>query len=145
MQSGNPISTNSALVFYCLTDIFPCKMAPLLAPYNSAMRLGSGFNSYTHELCLDDAVKKGTGSPPKLPDGEGVAQSVVFKTSVIDKMSDITDALNVCLAECPSGYLYVKKDRSAEPSLSNTTILSMEPARDPLSTPIRSETPRSIF
>ncbi|GMF69850.1 unnamed protein product [Aspergillus oryzae] len=58
------------------------------------MRLGSGFNSYTHELCLDDAVKKGTGSPPKLSDGEGVAQSVVFKTSVIDKMSDITDALN---------------------------------------------------
>ncbi|KAJ1709330.1 hypothetical protein NYO67_8497 [Aspergillus flavus] len=77
-------------------------MAPLLAPYNSAMRLGSGFNSYTHELCLDDAVKKGTGSPPKLPDGEGVAQSVVFKTSVIDKMSDITDALNI------SGALTIK-------------------------------------
>ncbi|KAE8347027.1 hypothetical protein BDV24DRAFT_174589 [Aspergillus arachidicola] len=77
-------------------------MAPLLAPYNSAMRLGSGFNSYTHELCLDDAVKKGTGSPPKLPDGDGVAQSVVFKTSVIDKMSDITDALNI------SGALTIK-------------------------------------
>ncbi|KDE76856.1 hypothetical protein AO1008_02649 [Aspergillus oryzae 100-8] len=77
-------------------------MAPLLAPYNSAMRLGSGFNSYTHELCLDDAVKKGTGSPPKLSDGEGVAQSVVFKTSVIDKMSDITDALNI------SGALTIK-------------------------------------
>ncbi|KAB8221106.1 hypothetical protein BDV33DRAFT_190697 [Aspergillus novoparasiticus] len=77
-------------------------MAPLLAPYNSAMRLGSGFNSYTHELCLDDAVKKGTGSPPEIPEGEGVAQSVVFKTSVIDKMSDITDALNI------SGALTIK-------------------------------------
>ncbi|KAE8323660.1 hypothetical protein BDV39DRAFT_208642 [Aspergillus sergii] len=77
-------------------------MAPLLAPYNSAMRLGSGFNSYTHELCLDDAVKKGTGSAPELPDGDGVAQSVVFKTSVIDKMSDITDALNI------SGALTIK-------------------------------------
>ncbi|KAE8314344.1 hypothetical protein BDV41DRAFT_575903 [Aspergillus transmontanensis] len=77
-------------------------MAPLLAPYNSAMRLGSGFNSYTHELCLDDAVKKGTGTPPKLSDGDGVAQSVVFKTSVIDKMSDITDALNI------SGALTIK-------------------------------------
>lgn len=28
-----------------------------LAPYNDAMRLGQGFNSYTHELCIDQAVK----------------------------------------------------------------------------------------
>ncbi|KAE8229232.1 hypothetical protein CF326_g5803 [Tilletia indica] len=31
-------------------------MGLLLAPYNNAMRLGQGFNSYTHEICIDDAV-----------------------------------------------------------------------------------------
>ncbi|KAL9933580.1 hypothetical protein V8E36_007756 [Tilletia maclaganii] len=31
-------------------------MSLLLAPYNNAMRLGQGFNSYTHEICIDDAV-----------------------------------------------------------------------------------------
>ncbi|KAK0528578.1 hypothetical protein OC835_004615 [Tilletia horrida] len=31
-------------------------MGMLLAPYNNAMRLGQGFNSYTHEILIDDAV-----------------------------------------------------------------------------------------
>ncbi|KAB8206010.1 hypothetical protein BDV34DRAFT_212665 [Aspergillus parasiticus] len=78
-------------------------MAPLLAPYNSSMRLGSGFNSYTQQPCVDDAVKKGNVKPPELSQcQEGVAQSVVFKTSIIDKMSEITDALNI------SGALTIK-------------------------------------
>ncbi|KAK0554870.1 hypothetical protein OC845_000511 [Tilletia horrida] len=31
-------------------------MSLLLAPYNNAMRLGQGFNSYTQQICIDDAV-----------------------------------------------------------------------------------------
>ncbi|PWN43857.1 hypothetical protein IE81DRAFT_346244 [Ceraceosorus guamensis] len=31
-------------------------MSMLLAPYNNGMRLGQGFNSYTHSICVDDAV-----------------------------------------------------------------------------------------
>ncbi|KAJ5646745.1 hypothetical protein N7490_003117 [Penicillium lividum] len=31
-------------------------MALLLAPYNNGMRLGQGFNSYTQQICIDDAV-----------------------------------------------------------------------------------------
>ncbi|KAE8230990.1 hypothetical protein CF326_g4003 [Tilletia indica] len=31
-------------------------MTLLLAPYNNAMRLGQGFNSYTQQICIDDAV-----------------------------------------------------------------------------------------
>ncbi|ODM15566.1 hypothetical protein SI65_09169 [Aspergillus cristatus] len=78
-------------------------MAPLLAPYNSSMRLGSGFNSYTQQLCVDDAVRKGNAVPPEPTKPEdGVAQSVIYKTSIIDKMSDITDALNI------SGALTIK-------------------------------------
>ncbi|KAI9653010.1 MAG: hypothetical protein M1829_001350 [Trizodia sp. TS-e1964] len=33
-------------------------MALMLAPYNSAMRLGMGFNSYTQALCVNDVVRK---------------------------------------------------------------------------------------
>ncbi|MCJ1296018.1 hypothetical protein MMC34_007583 [Xylographa carneopallida] len=31
-------------------------MALILVPYNNAMRLGQGFNSYTQEICIDNAV-----------------------------------------------------------------------------------------
>ncbi|RAH86853.1 hypothetical protein BO86DRAFT_394649 [Aspergillus japonicus CBS 114.51] len=31
-------------------------MALLLAPYNNGMRLGQGFNTYTQQICIDDAV-----------------------------------------------------------------------------------------
>ncbi|KAK0524418.1 hypothetical protein OC835_005924 [Tilletia horrida] len=31
-------------------------MSLLLAPYNNGMRLGQGFNSYTHQICVDNAV-----------------------------------------------------------------------------------------
>lgn len=31
-------------------------MAQLLAPYHNGMRLGQGFNSYTQQICLDNAV-----------------------------------------------------------------------------------------
>ncbi|MCJ1249394.1 hypothetical protein MMC30_006617 [Trapelia coarctata] len=31
-------------------------MAFILAPYNNAMRLGQGFNTYTQQICIDDAV-----------------------------------------------------------------------------------------
>ncbi|EXL90985.1 hypothetical protein NOF04DRAFT_18301 [Fusarium oxysporum II5] len=33
-------------------------MALMLAPYNGAMRLGMGFNSYTQTLCVNDVVRK---------------------------------------------------------------------------------------
>ncbi|QKD61951.2 uncharacterized protein FOBCDRAFT_281587 [Fusarium oxysporum Fo47] len=38
-------------------------MSLLIAPYNNAMRLGQGFNSYTQEICVDDAVIIDPGRP----------------------------------------------------------------------------------
>jgi hypothetical protein len=90
----------------------------LLAPYNASMKLGSGeyhscfihvpplipppgFNSYTQQLCVDHAVirdEKSLGDEwqPTEPK-EGVSQQVTYKTTMIDKISDVTDALNVRL------------------------------------------------
>ncbi|KAH6880762.1 hypothetical protein B0T10DRAFT_519137 [Thelonectria olida] len=36
-------------------------MALMLAPYNEAMRIGMGFNSYTQQLCVNDIVRKPDG------------------------------------------------------------------------------------
>ncbi|KAK6497175.1 hypothetical protein TWF506_004650 [Arthrobotrys conoides] len=38
-------------------------MALMTVPYNSAMRLGMGFNSYTQTLCVNDVVRKRGGIP----------------------------------------------------------------------------------
>ncbi|KAL7764027.1 hypothetical protein ACKLNR_005172 [Fusarium oxysporum f. sp. zingiberi] len=38
-------------------------MALMLAPYNGAMRLGMGFNSYTQTLCVNDVVRKSGNIP----------------------------------------------------------------------------------
>ncbi|KAK1753658.1 hypothetical protein QBC47DRAFT_430507 [Echria macrotheca] len=73
-------------------------MATLLAPYNTAMQLGAGFNSYTQQLCINDAVVReptaaeaAKAEKPRLP----MAQEVTYKTSVIDKVTDVTSAMNI--------------------------------------------------
>ncbi|KAK0549211.1 hypothetical protein OC846_004165 [Tilletia horrida] len=43
----------------------------LLAPYNNAMRLGQGFNSYTHEICIDDAVVISPQQPENVLTNDG--------------------------------------------------------------------------
>ncbi|KAK0524345.1 hypothetical protein OC834_005576 [Tilletia horrida] len=43
----------------------------LVAPYNNAMRLGQGFNSYTHEICVDDAVTIAPNQPENVLTNDG--------------------------------------------------------------------------
>ncbi|KAJ7132375.1 hypothetical protein C8R44DRAFT_773919 [Mycena epipterygia] len=86
-------------------------MALLLAPYNDAMRLGTGFNSFTQELCVNNAVKLETEDqcPPlhcdsmAAPNG-GNAQEVTWTARFVDKISQVTHGLNV------SGFLQIKGD-----------------------------------
>ncbi|KAJ7132376.1 hypothetical protein C8R44DRAFT_773923 [Mycena epipterygia] len=89
-------------------------MALLSAPYNDAMRLGMGFNSFTQQLCVNDAVKLASGRsshrcpPPHYdstaaPDG-GNAQEVAWTARFVDKISQVTDSLNV------SSFLQIKCD-----------------------------------
>ena len=53
-------------------------MALMLAPYNSAMRLGMGFNSYTQALCVNDVVRK-VGNVPAT-EGDLRAAQLTAKT-----------------------------------------------------------------
>lgn len=54
-------------------------MAQMLAPYNNAMRLGQGFNSYTQQICLDKAVKP----DPNQPDPALAKKSIVLRSKSI--------------------------------------------------------------
>ncbi|KAI1268736.1 hypothetical protein F5Y18DRAFT_439342 [Xylariaceae sp. FL1019] len=73
----------------------------LLAPYNASMKLGSGFNSYTQQLCVDHAVirdEKAVSADIPLSSADGISQQVTYKTTMINKVSDITNALNISAA-----------------------------------------------
>ncbi|KAF5024855.1 hypothetical protein F66182_3094 [Fusarium sp. NRRL 66182] len=51
-------------------------MALLLAPYNDAMRLGMGFNTFTQQLCVNDAVQ--------LPGGIKASEKDLITSSAAD-------------------------------------------------------------
>ncbi|KAK6526471.1 hypothetical protein TWF694_005057 [Orbilia ellipsospora] len=67
-------------------------MALLLAPYNDSMRLGQGFNSYTHTLCIDkavvvkDAVTVNASNP---------SQVVAYSSRFVEKLSEVVESMNV--------------------------------------------------
>ena len=89
-------------------------MAQRLAPYNNAMRLGQGFNSYTHEICLHNAV---TVPPPHYlandssardwvhaDDNDGAydedlpeekAQIVTYSTRFVEKISEVVGEVDL--------------------------------------------------
>ncbi|KAK7435786.1 hypothetical protein VKT23_019484 [Stygiomarasmius scandens] len=96
-------------------------MAFLLAPYNEAMRLGMGFNSFTQQLCINDSVKLTGGKESATEhtlrpqykkgtmtslDGSNVdiSQEVTWSAKFVDRISEVTDSLNV------SGSLQIKCD-----------------------------------
>ncbi|KIP02241.1 hypothetical protein PHLGIDRAFT_79414 [Phlebiopsis gigantea 11061_1 CR5-6] len=97
-------------------------MALLVAPYNPAMRLGMGLNSFTQQLCVNDAVKTPDGSAsspelftaqrPKYREGlmsaddgsETISQAVTWTAKFVDRISEVTDSMNI------SGSLQIKCD-----------------------------------
>ncbi|KAF4442962.1 hypothetical protein F53441_11606 [Fusarium austroafricanum] len=73
-------------------------MSMILAPYNDAMRIGQGFNSYTHELCIDGAVSVESGDKVLQDQVNTVtnpAQIVSYSARVVEKLSDVVESMNV--------------------------------------------------
>ena len=90
-------------------------MALVLAPWNDSMQLGMGFNSYTQKICLDGVMKvtpiseadnsaekndpfpdDPTKPDPPPPSSSGpVSQVVSYSSRIVDKLSDIVDAMNI--------------------------------------------------
>ncbi|KAF2497632.1 hypothetical protein BU16DRAFT_457309 [Lophium mytilinum] len=82
-------------------------MAQLLAPYHNGMRLGQGFNSYTQQICLDNAVLLNTAENRTKATDESTEvnltgrppwtkpQIVTYSSRFVDKLSDVTDSMNI--------------------------------------------------
>jgi hypothetical protein len=82
-------------------------MSQTLAPYNNAMRLGQGFNSYTQTVCVDSAVTRSVvlltdesheddSTAQKESDYDDddrekpeVSQIVSYSSRFVDKLSDV--------------------------------------------------------
>lgn len=86
----NAITHNSRLFFRCLCwyfllpralEAFPANMATMLAPYTNGMRLGQGFNSYTQQICLDQAVL------PENPQNRAVEGRALLRIGAVSKTS----------------------------------------------------------
>ncbi|WPB03372.1 uncharacterized protein RHO25_008011 [Cercospora beticola] len=83
-------------------------MTSILVPYENAMRLGMGFNTYTHALCINDAVQKPGGVKATEDDLKNkedfstVSQKVTYSSKYVDKVSDVMSSLNI------SGSLEIK-------------------------------------
>ncbi|KAF3762918.1 hypothetical protein M406DRAFT_45333, partial [Cryphonectria parasitica EP155] len=86
-------------------------MALLVAPYTNAMRLGQGFNSYTQQICVDDAVFADRFEGMATSDekynfdasgARGPSQTVTYSSRFIDRLSDVTEDMAI------SGALSVK-------------------------------------
>lgn len=59
------------------------------------MKLGQGFNSFTQELCINDAV-----NIKQIPvnKGRSQAQTVSYNTRVVDKLSEVANIMNICFS-----------------------------------------------
>ncbi|KAE8230988.1 hypothetical protein CF326_g4004 [Tilletia indica] len=67
-------------------------MSLLLAPYNNGMRLGQGFNSYTQQICVDDAVVMNPERAENVVTNDGVTMRILAqkmkKASVWRQMAE---------------------------------------------------------
>jgi hypothetical protein len=74
-------------------------MGSILVPYQeNGMVLGRGYNSYTQQLGLDQAVIFKGGDEPNdesAADIKLIPQTVSYSSHFVDKLSDVTTALNI--------------------------------------------------
>ncbi|KAK3380773.1 hypothetical protein B0T24DRAFT_655980 [Lasiosphaeria ovina] len=87
------------------------------------MQLGSGFNSFTQQLCINDAVVRDSqiddalDKKPRVP----MAQEVIYKTAVIDKVTDVTNAMNTRKINAAFAIKYDTFDAKGKGDFINTS------------------------
>lgn len=74
----------------------------LLAPYNDAIQLGQGFNSFLHKPCINGAVTIPEDVLQKQAVRAGgtsnVSQNVSYSSRFVDKISDVVRSMNISAA-----------------------------------------------
>ncbi|KAF5696104.1 hypothetical protein FMUND_15782 [Fusarium mundagurra] len=70
-------------------------MPLLLAPYNDAMRLGMGFNSYTQTMCIDSAVD---ATDETMITSETLPPKTTSCSRLFERMSEVIDTMDISRA-----------------------------------------------
>ncbi|EXK28097.1 hypothetical protein FOMG_15548 [Fusarium oxysporum f. sp. melonis 26406] len=70
-------------------------MPPLLAPYDEAMRLGMGFNSYTQTMCIDSAVE---ATDENVATMETVPPKITYSSKLFERVSEAVDTMDISRA-----------------------------------------------
>ncbi|PCD33618.1 hypothetical protein AU210_009838 [Fusarium oxysporum f. sp. radicis-cucumerinum] len=70
-------------------------MPPLLAPYDEAMHLGMGFNSYTQTMCIDSAVEATDENVATL---ETVPPKITYSSKIFERVSEAVDTMDISRA-----------------------------------------------
>jgi hypothetical protein len=110
------------------------------------MQIGMGFNSYTQNVCLDgamtatlisetDDIAKKSDLSPALPSGS-VSQVVSYSSRIVDKLSDIVDAMNISYGssikkgtiEISGNTSVIDEDKIKESDLNAVVTVRVRPA-----------------
>ncbi|KAF5674113.1 hypothetical protein FCIRC_7882 [Fusarium circinatum] len=78
-----------------LTALPKVAMPLLLAPYNDAMRLGMGFNSYTQTMCIDSAVE---ATDEAMITSEKLSPKITTSSMLFDRVSEVADTMDISRA-----------------------------------------------
>ncbi|KAF5538415.1 hypothetical protein FNAPI_11123 [Fusarium napiforme] len=70
-------------------------MPLLLVPYNDAMRLGMGFNSYTQTMCIDSAVD---ATDETMITSETLPPKITSSTRLFERVSEVVDTMDISRA-----------------------------------------------
>ncbi|PNP78922.1 hypothetical protein FNYG_07787 [Fusarium nygamai] len=70
-------------------------MPLLLVPYNDAMRLGMGFNSYTQTMCIDSAVE---ATDETMITSETLPPKITSSSRLFERVSEVVDTMDISRA-----------------------------------------------
>ncbi|KAF4446873.1 Mannose-binding lectin [Fusarium austroafricanum] len=93
-------------------------MALLLAPYTNAMRLGQGFNSYTQQICVDDAVVIDPNRAENIVTNDGTTMRIVAeltgKPSAWNRIKEVVKEGPIAGPELADGNEDITNDSSSK-------------------------------
>lgn len=104
-------------------------MAQLLAPYHNGMRLGQGFNSYTQQICLDNAVlldNKANRDRVRayyIDDKEKKLTNKEFLPDLADKPDPSAESHSLISGECKSTFCDEESADRNQKARSRTAVL----------------------
>ncbi|KAE8267394.1 hypothetical protein A4X09_0g4946 [Tilletia walkeri] len=105
-------------------------MSLLIAPYNNAMRLGQGFNSYTQQICIDDAVVIDPGREENVVNNSGLTMKMLAEQtgtlSALERLPGLASSSTVEPSETARSQGTLGPAGSANPPAAQSSSSSLQ-------------------